>query len=270
MNLLADFASRHPRQMTQFQESWQPLVRALVAADHDPIPPVALREGYYAGQNGDYWVSGALDALKVVTSLSGGNPTLPPGATLLDFGCSSGRVLRHLARLLSPGGKAWGADVNDEALAWMRLHLTAPITLFTCQHTPHLPVGDAQFDLVTAFSVFTHIDRHEESWLLELRRVLKPGGVLYATTLGSSVWRDVGPGHVLMHTLGSHADFISQTFGGDMPAPRMAFGFDDANPYSFTVFRTRAYIEEYWAPHFSSFQFLDQHHDFQDGCVLRR
>ena len=94
MNILADFARRHPRQAAQFKEAWQPLFQRLLASDRDQIPDVNLREGYYAGQNTDYWVSGALDALKAIDDSTRGTLVLPPAMKILDLGCSSGRVLR--------------------------------------------------------------------------------------------------------------------------------------------------------------------------------
>jgi ubiquinone/menaquinone biosynthesis C-methylase UbiE len=270
MNLLSDFALRQPLQAAQLSHEWRPVLRRLLAADKDPIPPVALRRGPCADHRTDYWVSGALDAFKVASSFSGDGPLLPPGTAALDFGCASGRVLRHLVRLGSDDVRAWGTDVNPNMMAWMRDNLTAPMTLFARGQAPPLPFDDVTFDLVTAFSAFTHFDRDEESWLLELRRVLKPGGLLYATTLGSSVWREIDDGHVLIQNLGALDEFALQTFGGDMPAPRLAFGLDEGDPYSYTVFRTRAYIQEHWASHFTRFEFLEQCHDFQDVCLLRR
>jgi ubiquinone/menaquinone biosynthesis C-methylase UbiE len=269
MTSLAAFAERHPRQASQFKERWQPRLEALVD-DQDPIPSAALREGYYAGNDLDYWMSGAIDALKAIDAMTAGSLVLPRAPAVLDFGCSSGRVLRHLARLIQPDGRAWGIDLNVEALDWMRRSLTVPITLFSCGHSPALPLDDELFDAVTAFSVFTHLDRDEEAWLLELRRVLKPGGLLYLTTLGSGVWREIGPDHVLMQNLGTHPQFASQVFGGAMPSPRLSFGFDESNPYSYTVFRSRACVEEHWAPHFSRFEYKEQYHDFQDVCLLWR
>ena len=46
---------------------------------------------------------------------------------------------------------------------------------------PHVPFEDSSFDLVFSGSVFTHIDDLADAWFLELRRVLKPGGLLYFT-----------------------------------------------------------------------------------------
>jgi len=49
---------------------------------------------------------------------------------------------------------------------------------------PGLPYPDGHFDLVYAMSVFTHIVEDWAGWLLELRRVLAPGGILLATVIG--------------------------------------------------------------------------------------
>lgn len=53
---------------------------------------------------------------------------------------------------------------------------------------PPLPYGDAQFDLVYALSVFTHM--HEENaraWLAELARVVRPGGLALLTYLDEAL-----------------------------------------------------------------------------------
>ena len=44
---------------------------------------------------------------------------------------------------------------------------------------------DATFDLIYAFSVFTHLAPAGQTfWIAELTRVLKPGGCLFLTTHG--------------------------------------------------------------------------------------
>ena len=50
-----------------------------------------------------------------------------------------------------------------------------------------LPYPDSYFNLVYATSVFTHIGEHWSDWLLELHRVVEPGGLLIATFLGSGM-----------------------------------------------------------------------------------
>ncbi|MFQ5732454.1 MAG: class I SAM-dependent methyltransferase, partial [Planctomycetaceae bacterium] len=52
-------------------------------------------------------------------------------------------------------------------------------------HRPPLPFDDDAFDVVSTTSVFTHLDEIDQFlWLGELRRVLKPGGVLLASVHG--------------------------------------------------------------------------------------
>jgi len=48
------------------------------------------------------------------------------------------------------------------------------------------PLGleHGSFDLVWAISVFTHLTDNSSAWLLELHRLLKPGGLLIATYMG--------------------------------------------------------------------------------------
>jgi SAM-dependent methyltransferase len=48
-----------------------------------------------------------------------------------------------------------------------------------------LPREDGSFDLIYAFSVFTHISDAWSAWLLELHRLLAPGGLLVASFLGT-------------------------------------------------------------------------------------
>jgi len=50
---------------------------------------------------------------------------------------------------------------------------------------PRLAVPDGHFDLIYAFSVFTHLSEHWAGWMLELHRVLADGGLLFATFLGT-------------------------------------------------------------------------------------
>ena len=95
----------------------------------------------------------------------------------LDFGCGSGRVARHLMDHV----ELTGVDVDAEAIAWCAKHLRGDFRVIA--PNPPLPFADATFDVVYAVSVFTHLDEKPQfAWLRELRRVLKPGGKLVAST----------------------------------------------------------------------------------------
>ena len=109
------------------------------------------------------------------------------GRRLYDFGGSTGRVFRHF----SVGQIVRGINALDFKVAnfgWNQLYVPQDIRIFLNGFYPTLPVPDENFDVITAFSVFTHIDELESPWLLELRRILKPGGLLYVTIHDDAYW----------------------------------------------------------------------------------
>jgi SAM-dependent methyltransferase len=101
---------------------------------------------------------------------------------ILDFGCGAGRVMRHWSTLDGPA--LHGSDYNPALVAWCEANL--PFASYCVNRLcGPLAYSDASFDLVYAFSVFTHLDETGQAfWMAELARVLKPGGVLFFTTHG--------------------------------------------------------------------------------------
>lgn len=99
---------------------------------------------------------------------------------VLEFGCGSARLLRHLLDHAREH-EVWGVDIDAERIAWNQQHLSPPFRFAACSAEPHLPFEDNRFGLTYAGSVFTHIARLADAWLLELLRVTRPGGYLYLT-----------------------------------------------------------------------------------------
>lgn len=108
------------------------------------------------------------------------------GKRVLDFGCGAGRAVRHLPGM-APDAEVWGSDIDPACIAWDREHLGPAISFVVNGHEPPLPFESEKFDLVYAVSVFTHIDQHWASWLVELHRVLAPGGFLVATIMSEAM-----------------------------------------------------------------------------------
>ena len=113
-----------------------------------------------------------------------------PGDTPLDvleWGCGPGRIVRHvLAALGDRAGSVTATDCNTESIAWCRDNLPG---VHFAQNDPHppLPFVAASFDAVYCFSVFTHLSEAAQiAWARELRRVLRPGGILVCTTQGAA------------------------------------------------------------------------------------
>ena len=108
------------------------------------------------------------------------------GRRVLDFGCGVGRVLRHFAAD-AEGGDFWGCDIDEASIDWCRSNLSPPFSFFCNGDLPPLPHPDESFDLVYAMSVFTHLLDSWSAWLLELGRLLRPGGYLVTSFMGQGM-----------------------------------------------------------------------------------
>jgi SAM-dependent methyltransferase len=103
--------------------------------------------------------------------------------SVLDFGCGTARLIRHLRCL--DGVHLVGSDLNTEMIEWCSDNV--PGIEFHCNglEPPLRFASDASFDIILASSVFTHIPRDLQGpWMRELRRVLHPSGIFLCTVLG--------------------------------------------------------------------------------------
>jgi len=102
---------------------------------------------------------------------------------VLDFGCSSGRVVRVLQAAL-PEVEWHGCDPIVPAIEWAQANL--PGIQFVASHAePPLPYEAGAFDCAYAISIWSHFsERAALRWLEEMRRVIRPGGVLVLTVQG--------------------------------------------------------------------------------------
>jgi SAM-dependent methyltransferase len=108
------------------------------------------------------------------------------GRRVLDFGCGVGRVLRQFAPEAEEG-EFWGCDLDRSSIAWLRENLSPPFHVFDSNEAPGLPQKDGYFDLIYAFSVYTHLTDHWAGWLLEHHRALADNGLLFVTFLGEGM-----------------------------------------------------------------------------------
>jgi SAM-dependent methyltransferase len=145
-----------------------------------PIPPdKKLRPGGGPDEAG-YLLWGREHVSNMRKILEASDFYFEDGNRILDFGCAGGRLIRHL-KDLSEKCEIWGCDVTEECIIWCQEHLSPPFNFFTCTSFPHLPFADDYFNVIYAGSVFTHIAVLADTWLLELKRILRPGGRMYIT-----------------------------------------------------------------------------------------
>jgi SAM-dependent methyltransferase len=199
---------------------------------------------------------------------------------MLDFGCASGRVLRHLAARGSAAGR-YGVDLQPQAVRWARQHLSG-VTVALTTVIPSLPFADASLDLVYAGSVFTHIDDFEEATLLELRRILKPSGIAVLTFHPARVWDDMAAfeaHHLRLHVLDrpnrldppGMAPVTAEPLGGPMPGERVVFTALEHPVNGANVIHSHGWIREHWGRTFSLEEIVEAAHGgHQDAAVLRR
>lgn len=118
--------------------------------------------------------------------------------TVLDFGCGCGRLARQLIQQKPSPERYVGLDLHAGMINWCSQNLTPRAPGFTFHHHDvlynnfnpgqgkplyaPLPVGDDEFSLVVAISVFTHLTQVQTThYLSELSRVLAPGGRLLSS-----------------------------------------------------------------------------------------
>jgi SAM-dependent methyltransferase len=113
-----------------------------------------------------------------------------PGKRVLDFGCGVGRMMRQFAPEAEEA-EFWGCDLDRRSIEWLKENLVPPFHAFESTEAAGLPQEDGYFDLIYAFSVYTHFTDNWAEWLLEHHRVLADGGLLFATFLGEGMLEEL-------------------------------------------------------------------------------
>jgi SAM-dependent methyltransferase len=99
-----------------------------------------------------------------------------PGERVLDLGCGAGRFLRAVA---DAGAEAIGVEIAQAAAERARANAPgADVQLL--EPDGSLPLGHGEVDLVWCSEVLEHVADTAHT-LLEIRRVLRPGGRLLVT-----------------------------------------------------------------------------------------
>ncbi len=144
-----------------------------------PVPPQHLWWGY--GRNEEQYLTVGKGHVGNMSRIldQAGHP-LASCNRILDLGAASGIMIRWLADI-AERGEVWGVDISGAHMLWCQQHLSPPFRFATTTGFPHLPFEDNYFDLIYAGSVFSHTVDLAEAWLLELKRITRPGGKIYLT-----------------------------------------------------------------------------------------
>jgi ubiquinone/menaquinone biosynthesis C-methylase UbiE len=230
-----------------------------------PVPPRALWEGY--GETEEEWLtSGQIDWRRMMEIVAASGFAVERGHRILDFGCAGGRLIRHFDNLAAPGAIV-GVDISAPHIAWCQRHLSPPFTFVTTTTFPHLPFEDRYFDFVYSGSVFTHIADLADAWLLELRRVLRPGGRLYVT---------VHDDHTLALLDKQYVDFaLARTvknFDRETGFRSLPFGMVSIarSPRKAQVFYDREYLTSQWGRYLTIRSVTPEAYGYQSAVLLEK
>jgi arsenite methyltransferase len=154
----------------------------------DPASLDFGKSRYTSEQRGDLPDAAAL------ASLGCGNPTavaeLRKGETVLDLGSGGGIDVILSAKRVGPTGLAYGLDMTDEMLALARKNAAeAGITnaIFLKGLIEQIPLPADSVDVVISNCVI-NLSTEKADVLLEMSRVLKPGGRLGISDIVAEDW----------------------------------------------------------------------------------
>ena len=222
------------------------------------IPPPHLQVRVTGAAAGGYHDAGRKVAGQIAGILRSAGHPLEEAKSILDFGCGPGRVIASIADL-NPTARLFGSDIDAEAIAWAQANLADIAEFRVNDPEPPLPFADESFDLIYSISIFTHLPADMQwSMLSELRRILKPGGVLLTTKLNPEAY-DLPP------EAKAEAVRAGFTYWGDAEATEGLPGF-----YRL-AYHTDDYVMREWGRYFEVLH-LGQHdlNNTQDAVLLRR
>ncbi|MFH1032229.1 MAG: methyltransferase domain-containing protein [Chloroflexota bacterium] len=153
------------------------LARIAMKYRHMPAPPLL---GPYLDSPIRRWVQ----PIPQVLERSG----IQPGMTVLEIGAGSGAFIPSVARLVGERGKVYALDIQPAMLKQIECKLAKPenrdIKNVELKQASayELPFKDASLDLVYMVTAFPEIPDRGRA-LREIKRVLKPSGILADTEL---------------------------------------------------------------------------------------
>lgn len=158
-----------------------------------PIP--RLRDQFDDPRGYDVFIQNGLETFNFYKDVVG----IQPDWKMLDIGCGIGRKTLPLLNFFNEDSLYVGVDIDDRGVKWCSKNISPinnrfvffKINVFNKFYNPAgsvmpdrlvFPFSDNSFDLVSLWSVFTHMYTKDISrYLEEISRMLKPGGTVSAS-----------------------------------------------------------------------------------------
>jgi len=205
--------------------------------DLSRLPPAMLRYRVHRAFDVESYLSnGQVIAQCLIKALAAHGVVLKD-LTVLDFACGPGRVIGEFAQA-TESCVLHGSDIDRQAISWAQVNLSSIARFAVNATATPTDYADAMFDVIYSVSLFTHLDASaQDAWLVEMLRLLKPGGVLLATTHGRFTRDSCTPGELARLKLDG---IVYRT------DRKGRFKVDGLPDFYQTTFHTREYVREHW------------------------
>lgn len=229
-------------------------------ADGLRLPSPRLRHRVHGSVEAESFITvGARMKGRLQSALEESKRTFSDFSDILDFGCGSGRLLRHLREEAS-NTSITGCDIDATAIGWCQKNLPFVKAVHT-PTLPPLPFADGAFDLVISISIFTHLDEeYQNAWLAELERVTRPGAILLLTVQTQRL-------DALTDEQRGMLDKDGIVYFATRTTDRRILGLPE---FYQSTRHTRDYIHRVWAKHFTIERICDGPNQGQDIVVCQR
>lgn len=163
---------------SQFQQA---IIRQQYQSANNLNARIRLHQGFSTNTQGWYsWYFEHLD--------------LPANARVLELGCGSGALWHAVLDRLPAGWQITLSDASEGMVEEARQAVAARAAQFTFQvvDAHEIPFPDGSFDAVIANHMLYHVSDRPRA-IAEMRRVLAPGGRLFAATNGKGHMAEIHP-----------------------------------------------------------------------------
>lgn len=146
-------------------------------------PDYLIYESFHLNYH-EYYYSGKENAKTIYSQIS--NHIDLVDKKVLDWGCGPARIIRHLPKISNNKTSFYGTDYNKESIDWCKNNISN-IKFNNNKLEAKLPYKNHYFDAIYGISIFTHLSEEMHfDWFNELKRVLKPNGILLISMQGEN------------------------------------------------------------------------------------
>jgi len=114
--------------------------------------------------------------------------SLPAGATVLEIGCGDGHGTKLIEKHFKPA-KIYAIDLDSKMIALAKKGSNSAAVSFEVGDASKLQYSDNSFDAIFDFGIIHHIPNWKDC-ILELKRVLKPNGVILIEDLSIETFKN--------------------------------------------------------------------------------